>query len=365
MKPLYKKATTGKTQIWEIHVKGDSFRTIAGQLNGKLTTSEWTICYPKNEGKVNETSANEQALKEAKAKWDKKVEKGYSEDLATAGRAKYFEPMLAHKWDDFNDTIKYPVATQPKLDGIRCITTKDGMFSRNGKDIISAPHIKKSLKTFFEKYPSIVLDGELYSHELKKDFNKIISLVKKTKPTAEELIESEKIIEYWIYDMVDTKHREEVFSERFANLKLTNPFNEYCIEVPTLEIQNENALDGAFAVYVKNDFEGQIIRNLSGVYENKRTKLLLKRKDFMDSEFVIKDVIEGTGGRTKTAGFMEFETIDGKPFKSNIKGTFEYLAELLKDRNKLIGKMATIKYFNLTPDGVPRFPFVVAIRDYE
>jgi hypothetical protein len=41
------------------------------------------------------------------------------------------------------------------------------------------------------------------------------------------------------------------------------------------------------------------------------------------------------------------------------------MAELLEKADDLIGKEATVKYFNLTPDGVPRFPYVIAIRDYE
>ena len=362
---LYKQTTTGKTQTWEIQVEADKFRTISGQLNGKLITNEWTVCNGKNIGQSNETSPSDQALKEAEAKITKKLETGYSNSLTNVGRAKYFEPMLAHKFGDYESDLTYPVASQPKLDGIRCIITKDGMSSRNGKPIASAPHIFESLREFFLQHPTIVLDGELYNHDLKKDFNKIVSLAKRTKPTSEDLKESEKMIQYWIYDMLDLNHKNETFSERFINLKLVNPFNKYCIEVPTLDMQNEDALDGAFAVYVKNEFEGQIVRILSGIYENKRSKLLLKRKDFMDEEFKIVDIVEGIGNRSGTAGFMSFLNKDGIPFKSNIKGSFEYLGELLKNKKTLIGKLATIKYFNLTPDGIPRFPFVTSIRDYE
>ena len=91
----------------------------------------------------------------------------------------------------------------------------------------------------------------------------------------------------------------------------------------------------------------------------------MKRKDFIDSEFKILDIVEGEGNRTGMAGYMNFQTDDNKPFKSNVKGNFEYLADVLKNKNKLIGKLATIKYFSLTPDGIPRFPYVTSIRDYE
>jgi DNA ligase-1 len=100
---------------------------------------------------------------------------------------------------------------------------------------------------------------------------------------------------------------------------------------------------------------------LDAKYENKRSKSLLKHKSFVDEEYIIKDICEGEGNRTGTAGYMVFETADGKPFKSNVKGTWEETAEMLKNKKKLIGKQATIKYFNLTPDGIPRFPFVINI----
>ncbi len=73
--------------------------------------------------------------------------------------------------------------------------------------------------------------------------------------------------------------------------------------------------------------------------------------------------IEGKGNLTGKVGKLQFE-INGKPFESAVNGDWEYLAELLQ-RNDLIGKQATVKYFELTEDGIPRFPKVIAIRDFE
>ena len=98
-----------------------------------------------------------------------------------------------------------------------------------------------------------------------------------------------------------------------------------------------------------------------GKYENKRSKFLLKHKSFVDEEYTILDICEGEGNRAGTAGYFVFETADGKSFKSNVKGTWEETAEMLKNKKKLIGKEATVKYFNLTPDGIPRFPYVIGI----
>jgi hypothetical protein len=114
--------------------------------------------------------------------------------------------------------------------------------------------------------------------------------------------------------------------------------------------------------YMIQGYEGQILRTNS-LYENKRSKGLLKHKSFVDAEFTILGVIEGKGNLTGKVGKLQFE-INGKPFESAVNGDWEYLAELLK-RNDLIGKQATVKYFELTEDGIPRFPKVIAIRDFE
>jgi DNA ligase-1 len=131
-------------------------------------------------------------------------------------------------------------------------------------------------------------------------------------------------------------------------------------------VKNEKELMERYEEYVELGYEGQMLRTDS-LYENKRSKSLLKHKSFIDEEYTIIDICEGEGNRAGTAGYMVFETSDGKPFKSNVKGTWEETAEMLKNKKKLIGKEATIKYFNLTPDGIPRFPYVINIdrKSYE
>jgi hypothetical protein len=149
MEILYKYNTKGQAQQWEIKVVGNSYYTVEGHVGGKLTTSEPTICEGKNLGKVNETTPEQQALIEARAKWQKKLDKGYSLELTH--EKKYFEPMLAHEYSNYEKLVfTVPTYAQPKLDGIRCI--KDGkLASRNGKPIVSCPHLEGE---------GLMLDGE-------------------------------------------------------------------------------------------------------------------------------------------------------------------------------------------------------------
>ena len=153
---LFKRAVNGKTLEWEIEVNGACFRTISGYTDGIKTSSEWTCCEAKNVGKKNNTTAEEQALAEATAMHRKRKETGSFENISEIDTPVYFKPMLAHDYNDYKDKIKFPIYSQPKLDGVRCIVRADGMWSRNGKPIISAPHIFESLKPLFEQNPDLI-----------------------------------------------------------------------------------------------------------------------------------------------------------------------------------------------------------------
>ena len=361
---LFARTNTGAIQQWSVESSDGSYRTTFGQVDGKLQTTNWTECHETNTGRSNQRTPEQQAQFESKALWKKKKDSGYFETIEEIDMPTFVEPMLAKNYEDYKDLIKFPIFSQPKLDGIRCILTKDGMFTRNGKRIESCPHIFKQLQTFFIDQPSLVFDGELYNHNLKHDFNKITSLVKKTKPTIEDIKESAELVQYWVYDIVDTT---KTFKERNEWINFELFTKEYASIKPVWAARptNSQELDTLYAEYIQHGFEGQMVR-LDTKYENKRSKNLLKRKEFQDREYTILDVIEGEGNKAGMAGAMVFENELGISFNSNIKGSREYLKELWATKQELIGKEATVKFFNLTPDNqVPRFPYVISIRDFE
>ena len=349
---LFARAVNGKTLEYTIEVQDNKFRTISGYTDGIKTTSEWTVCDAKTY-----CSAEEQALKEATAIHRKKRETGYFEDISNIDIEMYFEPMLAQDWHKQKDKVKYPLYSQPKLDGIRCIVKKDGMRSRNGKKIVSAPHIFESLKPLFEAQPDLIFDGELYADKYANDFNAICSLVKKTKPTVEDLKESAEKIEYHIYDLPSNSG---TFIERYKEL-YSMKLPKCCVVVETNQIDNLNDVDGFYQDYIGAGYEGQIIR-LDALYENKRSKSLLKHKSFIDEEYTILGVEEGIGNKTGMVGSFIFKNKNGKTFNSSPKFNWEECTEMWKQKDQLIGKSATVKYFNLTPDKIPRFPYVIKIN---
>ena len=343
---LYSRSVNGKINTFTIHIEGNKYYTVTGFLDGVKTQSLPTVCNAKTY-----CTAEEQAIKEATAIHRKKMESGSFENVSDIDNETFFEPMLAHDFNKEKHKIKYPLYSQPKLDGIRCLVKRDGMWSRTGKPIISASHIFEALKPLFEINPNLIFDGELYADKFATDFNAICSLVKKTKPTPQDLEDSSKAIEYHIYDLPSCK---EHFTNRYKALQ-SIAFPECCVLVETDRVDSLFDVARYYEYYIMEGYEGQMLR-VDSKYENCRSKSLLKHKVFIDSEFIIRDVEEGIGKLKGKVGVLKF---DG--FNSAVNGTHEYLKELWDNRDKIIGVGATVKYFELTTDGIPRFPKVIQI----
>jgi DNA ligase 1 len=392
LQTLFKIDTKGKLREWTMHIDGASFYAVKGLVDGKKTTDKATTTIAKNVGRSNETTPEEQAELEAQAKFQKKLDSGYALNEIDAQKKKFYEPMLAHNYKDRQDELvgKFPHYSQPKLDGIRCIVRKEGDTlvgrTRNGKEIECIPHILKSLNGFFLAYPTAILDGELYNHDLRDNFNKITSLVRKQKPIQSEkmsdkvfakkvseykerLAEAEDTIQYHVYDaprLNDVINEKQPFDYRIDELKANLIQNKHIILVETNEVYSKGNLNSLYGQYLEQGYEGQMVRKSRSNYENKRSTSLLKRKEFIDAEYKIIDIDIGNGNRSGTAkNLVCYCEKTKQTFNSNIKGSFEYLKEIYDNRKDYIGKLATIKYFQLTPDGIPRFPYAIAFRDYE
>jgi DNA ligase-1 len=296
---LYKRDTTGKIREWTIEWQDTipGTRTVAGIKDGKLVTSGWKETEAKNEGRANATTAKEQAQKEAEAEWKKKEEKEYFEFVNQIDSYDKFKPQLAQ---DYTKRPQDSGWSQPKLDGIRCIARKDGLYTRAGKAITTCDHIFLALRYFFEENPDAILDGELYNHDLREDFNKITSLVRKVKPTEEEQAECFKLVQYHVYDMAG----EDLFQARI-NFINDQVFVDPIVCVATNFCPTQSDLDSLYSEYIGNGFEGQMVRN-NTPYENKRSKNLLKRKEFITEVFDVVEVLEGSGN---WAGYAKHFTL--------------------------------------------------------
>ena len=273
--------------------------------------------------------------------------------------------MLAHKYNE--DKADYPAFIQPKLDGVRCLFTAKGAFSRADNQFMNVEHIEQALKPFFAKNPTAVLDGELYNHGLKDDFEKIISLVKKRKPTKDDRVEAAELVEYHIYDVASM-----TIANYTTRLNYINSISNFQWNHILRRVDTKVALDfdDALKMHKKNlklGYEGSIYRSFEGKYKGTRSWDLMKFKDFHDAEAHIVGYEEGKGKREGTLGKFFMQDDDGNKFGCPPGKGYNYkdLANMLENIHDYIGQYATFTYFERTKAGSYRHPHYKAIRNYE
>lgn len=365
---IFKRDSSGGVRVWYYETGFDAsgrwaWRANSGIYKGKIVTSEWKFVEQKNVGKANETSLEIQASNEAAAEMTKKRDRGYFDRIEDIDTFEKFKPMLAQSFDDHVlDFNRNTYLSQPKLDGIRCIARRDGLWTRQGKEIVAVPHIANYLKVFFDHYPDAVLDGELYNHELRDDFNKITSMVRKSKPTKEDIEESAKLVQYHVYDCImpvteDTlPYGENPFFRDRHGFMWSQGLSDPVHYVKTRHVMDKEHLDQLYGEYLESGYEGQMVR-LDAIYENKRSKYLLKRKEFLTDEFEVVSVEEGQGNWSGYVKRFILRLPDGREFGAGVRGTQSVLKTLYEADTK--PTWATLRYFTPTPDGIPRFPVVV------
>ena len=349
-KPIYKRDTLGKIRFWQAETDGPNYRTIAG-VEGVPSThvvSGWTRCV----GKQGRTS-EEQAVTEALSDQNKKLDREYRVSIADVDTktSAWVKPMLAHKYEGWQG----PCFSQPKLDGIRCIATSSGLFSREGKEFVAAPHIQWALEDVFKRHPDAVFDGEFYNHDFHDDFNAIVSAVKRTRPSSADLEVSAKLVQYHVYDLPSHDNVDFHLRRTLIGDLIGEGLGQGVVQrVETVPCLDQIDLDDIYERYLSENYEGQMVR-LDGKYENKRSKLLLKRKEFQDGEFPVVTVEEGNGNWTGYAKKATLRLADGRTFGAGLRGAQAELKALLGAPKP---DMATVRFFALTPDGIPRFPVV-------
>ena len=282
-----------------------------------------------------------------------------------------YKPMLAYPVSTKPIDYDKPVFLQPKLDGVRCVIQSEvdetfgyrvvKAYSRTGKEWKNINHILGQLVPFFNEYPDVVLDGELYNHDFKNDFESIISMVRKTKPTDEDRLISAENVQFHCYDIIDeTKVFEERYKFVFDNLRDKKSVRT----VPTMLVATESQGKVDHARNLDSGYEGSILRT-NDVYKCGRSWSLRKFKDFHDAEAKLTSWVEGKGKRVGTIGKFMAVDADGNEFGMPVMDKFEYLQNNFKEMQGWVGKTATFTYFERTKAGSYRHPLFKCIRDYE
>ncbi len=348
---LYKLTSTGAVQVWTIGVDEAVIVVEHGQRGGKMQHTEETISQGKNLGKANATTPAQQALAEATSKWEAKIKKGYVEQLdrAEAGASDVeggFDCMLAHKFTDHGHKMTWPGYVQPKLNGHRCLAVitqgRAQLFSRTRKPILSCAHIVTELE---KMYPTqdLLLDGELYNHTYKDNFEGLTSLIRK--PRASE---GSTNIQYWVYDVPSA----DPFSVRSARLR-AGP--AYVKATETIRVADVEELMIAYARFTADGYEGAMARAASQPYEGKRSYSLQKIKEFLDADFPVVGCKEGRGGLAGCAIFV-CALPTGGTFDVKMKGTREQLAAYFSQPTLWTGQTLVVKYQYMSKYNVPIFP---------
>lgn len=366
MRTLYTRDASGSVRFWRMELNpldATQYRTVSGLLGGAETPTAWTTATAKNLGRSNATTAEQQAVAEIEATYRQKLDRKYHEDPNNVGAHKFFAPMLAQTYSSYVKQVLGRVAfAQPKLDGYRCTASAGGLISRQGKPW-HLPHIVEALAPFFEEDPDLIWDGELYNHGLRDDFNTLGSLIKKGNRTPEEEARVRSTIQYHVYDLPSVPGG---FKERIGTLHtmygyaggLNDPLYDGPIRlVETYSFSLESQLQERYAGFMEQGYEGAMVR-LDEPYEGgKRSKSLLKLKDFLDGEFELVRVEEGTGNWAGYAKTAVIRLPDGREQSSGMRGSMPFLAQLLREWRKYT--QVTVRYQNLTPDGFLRFPIIV------
>jgi len=363
---LYSRASTGKVKEWLVQVEViDEVPHIIktyGYTDGEKQVSKKAIKKGKNLGRSNETTPEQQAQMDAESRWNKKKDELYVESLDEIDNTvENILPMLAHKYQDRKHNIEFPCFVQPKLNGVRCLFQHGDFISRKGKMYDTLDHMRGDL----EKLSDIgIVDGEIFSRDM--TFQTIAANVKKLRDTSKNL-------EYWIYDQINDKG----FEERMEQILFLfvkhgeKDVDEYgrmgsLVFVPTIECHNEEDIMKCHKAFTADGFEGTIIRNKKGKYKPnlKRSADLQKYKDFLDSEYEIIGGKEATGNEEGCIVFKCKTDTDGE-FDVRPRGTRELRRRWYGELDSIIGKMLTVRYQELSDDGIPIFPVGITIRDYE
>jgi len=224
-------------------------------------------------------------------------------------------------------------------------------MSRKGKEYTTLDHLVTELQELGIEIP----DGEIYVHGM--TLQEIIRRVKKDRGISSEALQ------YWIYDQINM----ETFKRRTEEIAVSFGLNKSVklIQVPTILVNSEKEIKEWHDKWVKEGFEGAIVRNTDGMYKVKhRSKDLQKFKEFFDAEFKIVGGHEGSGEDKGTIVF-EVETKDKQVFSVRPKGTREMRIEWMNNIDKLKGEYLTVRYQNLSESGIPIFPVGICIRNYE
>ena len=276
------------------------------------------------------------------------------------------KPMLAYPVSDKPIDYSKPVFMQPKLDGVRCLIQYDNSkvtaYSRTGKEWKNIDHILENLAPWFKVNQKTILDGELYNHDLRNDFEQIISIVRRQTPDDIDMLNSREMVQFHCYDIIHDNNSS--FKTRNSFIRNCLP-ESYCVkQVETIQVGSQEVAKDHHDINLANGYEGSILRT-NDVYKFGRSWSLRKFTDFHDTEATITGWVEGKGKRIGTIGKFLAIDANGIRFGMPVMANYKYLQDNFKLMQGYVGKVATFTYFERTKANSYRHPLFKCIRNYE
>lgn len=272
--------------------------------------------------------------------------------------------MKGSSWDG---TLNSEVAVSLKLDGIRCSwLIKDGKAiakTRQNKIIQGMNELTKAIEEVFGEQ-DLFVDGELLATNEEglssEDLFKKTSAIVNSKGLKKDLT----FVAFDIVSLEDynNKSNSTPFLERREQLECYVGLKNELVKLAPMYFITDS-IDRIYEKLdevVKDNCEGLMLNKINGFYEFKRTKQLLKVKKFNEGDVLVTDILEGEGRLEGTLGKVEVQfKYKGDIYTNNIGSGFsdeerEYYWE---HKDELIGKVVTIKYFEITKNEQGGFGF--------
>lgn len=279
--------------------------------------------------------------------------------------------LAASEIPDIYTQVTWPKIIQPKLDGICCLAVNGVAMSRTMKPIPN-----KYVQKVFKELNLHGLHGELM---VQGDFNDVQSAIMSE--------DGEPEFEYVIYDRWDSN---ENYIKRFhfAANSISGLFNPHIAAITSEVVHDPKSCETFLNKYVTEGYEGAMLRDPDSLYKQGRHTLksqaLLKLKKFYDDEAVVigfeeklhnenvqeKDERGYAKRSQKKEGMVPANTLGALivkwkdvEFKIGSGYTDIQRKEIWDSREKLLGKLVTFKYQELSKYNVPRFPVWKCFRE--
>jgi len=298
------------------------------------------------------------------------------------GLIKEYPCMLCSPFEQkLVDKIKFPAYAQMKMDGMRFnAIVRDGKCefrSRNGKEILLLGNLEQEFISLAGNV-DCVFDGELLvmfdgDHQFadRQTGNGILNKANKgTISVAEAAMVHASVWDLIPYVQFADGYCQTPYSKRFSTLEslVSNQKSEgkKIWTVTSTIVETQEQAQEIFQDYLASGYEGIILKDGNGVWEDKRAKHQIKFKGELECDLRIVGVEGGSGKYEGMLGNLICESLDGV-IKVNVGSGFNDLQRKTLIKEKILDKIVAIKYNSRIKNKLGEeslfLPVFVEIRD--